>query len=81
MREQSVISDKPVFLDETGLRWRLFRIVLLGLLTAVLTLPIVLTLSILTVEVLPTQLIDLQRQVIAVSAPTTSTHKFSRPRR
>jgi hypothetical protein len=81
MREQSVISDKPVFLDETGLRWRLFRIVLLGLLTAVLTLPIVLTLSILTVEVLPTQLIDLQRQVIAVSAPTTSTHEFSRPRR
>jgi hypothetical protein len=81
MREQSVISDKPVFLDETGLRWRLFRIVLLGLLTAVLTLPIVLTLSILTVEVLPTQLIDLQQQVIAVSAPTAPMHEFSRPRR
>jgi hypothetical protein len=81
MREQSVFSDKPVFLDETGLRWRLFRIVLLGLLTAVLTLPIVLTLSILTVEVLPTQLVDLQQHVIAVSAPTASTHEFSRPRR
>jgi len=68
MREQSPISDKPIFLDETGLRWRLVRIVLLSLLATVLILPIVLTISILTVEVLPAQSTDLQQQVTA-SAP------------
>ena len=68
MREQSPISDKPIFLDETGLRWRLVRIVLLSLLATVLILPIVLTISILTVEVLPAQSTDLQRKVTA-SAP------------
>jgi hypothetical protein len=46
MREQSSISDKPIFLDETGLRWRLVRIVLLSLITTVLILPIALTISI-----------------------------------
>jgi hypothetical protein len=70
MREQSPISDKPVFLDETGLRWRLVRIVLLSLLATVLFLPIVLTISILTVEVLPAQFANLQQQVITVSAPS-----------
>ena len=68
MRERSLISDKPIFLDETGLRWRLVRIVLLSLITTVLILPIVLTISILTVEVLPVQSTDLQQQVTA-SAP------------
>jgi hypothetical protein len=58
MREQSSISDKPIFLDETGLRWRLVRIVLLSLITTVLILPIALTISILTVEVLRFQLQD-----------------------
>jgi hypothetical protein len=70
MREQSPIFDKPIFLDETGLRWRLVRIVLLGLIMTVLILPIVLTISILTVEVLPAQFTDLQQQVITASAPS-----------
>ncbi len=69
MRERSLISDKPIFLDETGLRWRLVRIVLLSLLATVLILPIVLTISILTVEVLPAQSTNLQQQVITSSAP------------
>jgi hypothetical protein len=69
MRERSQISDKPIFLDETGLRWRLVRIVLLSLLATVLILPIVLTISILTVEVLPAQSTNLQQQVITSSAP------------
>lgn len=69
MRERSLISDKPIFLDETGLRWRLVRIVLLSLLATVLILPIVLTMSILTVEVLPAQSTNLQQQVITSSAP------------
>ena len=69
MREQSPITDKPIFLDETGLRWRLVRIVLLSLLATVLILPIVLTLSILTVEVLPARFSDLRQHVITASAP------------
>ena len=70
MREQSMTSDRPVFLDDTGLRWRLLRIVLLSLITAVLILPIVLTISILTVEVLPAQFTDLKQQAIMASAPS-----------
>jgi hypothetical protein len=70
MREQSSISDKPIFLDETGLRWRLVRIVLISLITTVLILPIALTISILTVEVLPAQFFDLQQHVI--TAPASS---------
>ena len=70
MREQSPISEKPIFLDETGLRWRLVRIVLLSLIMTVLILPIILTISILTVEVLPAQFTALQQQVITASAPS-----------
>jgi hypothetical protein len=70
MREQSMTSDRPVFLDDTGLRWRLLRIVLLSLITTVLILPIVLTISILTVEVLPAQFTDLKQQAIMASAPS-----------
>jgi hypothetical protein len=70
MREHSPISDKPIFSDETGLRWRLVRIVLVSLIMTVLILPIVLTISILTVEVLPAQFTDLQQQVITASAPS-----------
>ena len=84
MREQSPISDKPIFLDETGLRWRLVRIVLLSLLATVLILPIVLTISILTVEVLPAQSTDLQQQVHSVRSrlpDAAQTDEFSRPLR
>jgi hypothetical protein len=70
MRKQSPISDKPIFFDETGLRWRLVRIVLVSLIMTVLLLPIVLTISILTVEVLPAQFTDLQQHVITSSAPS-----------
>jgi hypothetical protein len=70
MPEQSPIFDKPIFLDETGLRWRLVRIVLLSLIMVVLILPIVLTISILTVEVLPAQFTDLRQQAITASAPS-----------
>jgi hypothetical protein len=73
MREQSSISDKPIFLDETGLRWRLVRIVLLSLITTVLILPIALTISILTVEVLPTQFFDLRQHVITAPASSYKT--------
>jgi|HubBroStandDraft_6_1064221.scaffolds.fasta_scaffold88370_2 hypothetical protein len=70
MREQSMTSDRPVFLDDTGLRWRLLRIVMLILLATVLILPIVLTISILTVEVLPARFSDLRQQV--TTAPASS---------
>jgi hypothetical protein len=70
MREQSMNSDRPVFLDDTGLRWRLLRIVMLILLATVLILPIVLAISILTVEVLPARFSDLRQQV--TTAPASS---------
>jgi len=64
MRERPVMSDKPIFLDETGSRWRLSRIVLLSVVTVLLMLPIVLALSILKVGVLPERSNELQQIII-----------------
>jgi hypothetical protein len=64
MHERPATSDKPIFLDETGLRWRLSRIVLLGFATGLLLLPIVLALSILKVGVLPERSGELRQQII-----------------
>jgi hypothetical protein len=64
MSERPVMSDKPVFLDETGSRWRLSRIVLFGIATALLMLPIVLALSILKVGVLSERSNELQQIII-----------------
>jgi len=64
MRERPVMSDKPIFLDETGSRWRLSRVVLISIVTALLMLPIVLALSILKVGVLPERSDNLQQTVV-----------------
>jgi hypothetical protein len=65
MRERPVMSQKPIFFDETGSRWRLSRIVLFGIATALLMLPIVLALSILKVGVLPERPSGLQQTIIS----------------
>jgi len=67
MREQLTMYDKPIFLDETGFRWRLLRVVLLGFATGLVTLPIILALSIMRVEVLAEPSRELQQQFIAAS--------------
>jgi len=64
MRERPVMSDKPIFLDETGSRWRLSRIVLFSIATVLLMLPIVLALSILKVGVLPERSNESQQTII-----------------
>jgi hypothetical protein len=64
MRERPVMSQKPIFFDETGSRWRMSRIVLFGIATALLMLPIVLALSILKVGVLPERPSGLQQTII-----------------
>jgi hypothetical protein len=47
------MSDRPIFFDESRLRWRLLRPVLIACVTGSLIIPVILTLSILNVEVLP----------------------------
>jgi hypothetical protein len=64
MRERPVMSQKPIFFDETGSRWRLSRIILFSIATALLILPIVLALSILKVDVLPERPSELQQTVV-----------------
>jgi hypothetical protein len=64
MRERPVMSDRPIFLDETGSRWRLSRIVLFSIAIALLMLPIVLALSILKVGVLPERSNELHQIII-----------------
>jgi len=67
LRIQPAVPDKPIFLDETGQRWRLLRAVLLGSATGLLMLPVILALSIMKVEVLPERSGELQQRVIAAS--------------
>jgi len=69
MRERPATSDKPIFLDETGQRWRLSRIVLLCFAAGLLLLPIVLALSILEVGVLPERSGGLRQQLITGFPP------------
>ncbi len=73
MRDQPTTPDKPVFLDQTGLRWRLLRVVLLGIATGFFLLPFALALSILSVEVLPERSGELLQQVTTVSPPRYQT--------
>jgi hypothetical protein len=47
------MSTKPVFLDETGRRWRVVRLVLLAGVTALIAMPLILILSIRNVGVTP----------------------------
>jgi hypothetical protein len=69
MRDQPAVSDKPVFLDQTGHRWKLIRIVLVGLATGFCLIPFLLALSILNVEVLPEQSSELAQQITPASPP------------
>jgi len=64
MRERPVMSDKPIFLDETGSRWKLSRIVLFSIVTVLLMLPFFLALSILKVGVLPERSKEFQQIII-----------------
>jgi hypothetical protein len=63
MREQPVTSQKPIFFDETGSRWRVSRMVLFSIAAALLILPIVLALSILKVGVLPERASELPQAI------------------
>ncbi len=67
MRDQPAMSDKPVFLDQTGLRWRLLRVVLLGFAAGLFLLPIALALSILRVDVLPGRSGEMLQHIITAS--------------
>jgi hypothetical protein len=69
MRDQPAVPDKPVFLDQTGHRWKLIRIVLVGLATGFCLIPFLLALSILNVEVLPKLPNELLQQITPASAP------------
>jgi len=59
------MSDRPIFFDESRLRWKLLRPVFIAGAIALLTIPIILTLSILNVEVLP----ELKPQAMALNGP------------
>jgi hypothetical protein len=69
MRDQPAVRDKPIFFDQTGLRWKLTRIVLFGLATGFCLIPFLLALSILNVEVLPEQSSELAQQITPASPP------------
>jgi hypothetical protein len=69
MRDQPAVPDKPIFLDQTGHRWKLMRTVLVGLATGFCLIPFLLALSILNVEVLPERSGELLQQITPASAP------------
>jgi hypothetical protein len=69
MRDQPAMPDRPIFLDQTGLRWRLLRVVMLGLATGFCLLPFVLALSILNVEVLPERSGELTQHITTAFPP------------
>jgi hypothetical protein len=67
---QAAVSDKPIFLDESRLRWRLLRPVLITCAIGLLIVPVILTLSILNVEVLPE--LKPQQAIAALDRPEVS---------
>jgi hypothetical protein len=71
------VSDRPIFLDESRLRWRLLRPVLITCAIGLLIIPVILTLSILNVEVLPE--LKLQQALAVPDRPegTRSAHLMS----
>jgi hypothetical protein len=71
------VSDRPIFLDESRLRWRLLRPVLVACAIGLLIIPVILTLSILNVEVLPE--LTPQQPVATLERPegTRSAHMTS----
>jgi hypothetical protein len=69
MRDQPTVPNKPIFLDQTGHRWKLMRTVLVGLATGFCLIPFLLALSILNVEVLPKLSNELLQQITPASAP------------
>jgi hypothetical protein len=62
------MDAKPVFFDETGKRWRIVRFVLIVGTTALLLIPILLVLSIITTPVIPELLIQQHARLAAPAA-------------
>jgi hypothetical protein len=79
MRDQLGMFEKPIFLDQTGMRWKLLRVILFGVAAGLSLLPLMLAFSILKVEILPDPSVAVPQPITVVYPPRVAQILSRRP--